>query len=137
MEQKNAIVYCRTATVEQDINDQFEQCKKYANEHGYTIEKAFMDHGFSANVERPELKKMERYMNENPGKALIVNSYSNIHRDSAQMSGFIKVAKKHNYSIAAVNDKNGNLEELELILGLTQINKEVEAEFEKENEPRE
>ncbi|NGP58127.1 recombinase family protein [Paenibacillus thiaminolyticus] len=137
MEQKNAIVYCRTANVEQDINDQFEQCKKYANEHGYTIEKAFMDHGFSANVERPELKKMERYMNENPGKALIVSSYGSIHRDSARMLGFIKLAKENGNKIVAINDKNGALDQLELIIRLTQINKEVETEFEKENEPRE
>ncbi|EJW14882.1 recombinase family protein [Paenibacillus alvei] len=117
METKSAIVYCRTATTEQDINVQLELCKEYAEKHGYKLELIFKDHGLSANDERPELEKMKEYIKENPGKTLIVNSCDRLHRDSISMHEFIQFAKGANYNVVSAGEDK-SLSESEFILGV-------------------
>ncbi|MCY7485720.1 recombinase family protein [Paenibacillus alvei] len=127
MSDKKAVVYCRTATTEQDIKAQLELCKKYADEHGYKVENVFMDHGFSANADRPELEELRKFMDGNPSRVLIVSSYDRLYRDSMQMHEFIQFAKKTNHNVVTANDKDSSLKELELICGIDKMVKEQEA----------
>lgn len=128
MSDKEAVIYCRTATRESDVDFQKQRCEQHAIEYGYTVEQVFMDHGFSANAERPELKKLETYIKENPGKTLIVSSYDRLYRNPRQMSKFIKFAENFDCNIEVVNNKNGDLEELDLTFGLKGIMNEYEKE---------
>lgn len=127
MGQKNAIIYCRTATTEQDINVQLELCKKYADDHGYKVENVFMDHGVSANANRPELENVRKFMNENPNETLIVSSYDRLHRDSMQMHEFCQYIKAANYNVVSASNNDRSLKELELICGIDKIRREQEA----------
>jgi len=127
MSVKEAIIYCRTATTEQDINTQLELCKKYANEHGYKVEEVFLDHGFSANSERPEFENARKFMDENPNGTLIVSSYDRLYRDSMQMNEFCQFAKKANYDVVSANTNDRSFNELEIICGIDKIRKEQEA----------
>ncbi|EJW16880.1 recombinase family protein [Paenibacillus alvei] len=127
MSDKKAVVYCRTATTEQDINAQLELCKKYATEHGYKVEEVFLDHGFSANSERPEFENVRKFMDENPNGTLIVSSYDRLYRDSMQMHEFIQFAKKTNHNVVTANNNDSSLKELEIICGIDKISKEQKA----------
>lgn len=127
MSDKEAIIYCRTATTEQDINVQLELCKKYADDHGYKVENVFLDHGLSANADRPELEELRKCMDGNPSGVLIVSSYDRLYRDSMQMHEFIQFAKKTNHNVVTANNNDSSLKELELICGIDKIKKEQEA----------
>jgi|GEM_PF-1635040 len=127
MSVKEAIIYCRTATTEQDINAQLELCKKYAIEHGCKVQEVFLDHGFSANSERPEFLNARKFMDGNPSGTLIVSSYDRLYRDSTKMNEFIQFAKEVKYEVVSANSNDGSLLELELIAGADKITKEHKA----------
>ncbi|MCY9758103.1 recombinase family protein [Paenibacillus alvei] len=127
MSDKKAVVYCRTATTEQDINAQLELCKKYATEHGYKVEEVFLDHGFSANSERPEFENVRKFMDENPNGTLIVSSYDRLERDSMKMYEFCQYIKEVNYNVVSASDNDRSLMELELNYGIDKISKEQKA----------
>ncbi|MCY7485833.1 recombinase family protein [Paenibacillus alvei] len=127
MSDKKAVIYCRTATTEQDINAQLELCKQYAIEHWYKVEEVFLDRGFSANSDRPEFENVRKFMDENPNGTLIVSSYDRLDRDSMKMYEFCQFAKKANYNVVSANTNDMSLKELEIICGIDKIKKEQEA----------
>jgi len=127
MSDKKAVIYCRTATVEQDNNAQLKLCKKYATEHGYTIESVFSDNGVSAADDRTELEKVRKFMDGNPNGTLIVASCDRLYRDSTKMNEFIQFAKEVKYDVVSANNNDSSLKELELICGIDKIKKEQEA----------
>ncbi|MCY9759000.1 recombinase family protein [Paenibacillus alvei] len=127
MGQKNAIIYCRTATTEQDVDAQLGRCKKYADEHGYKVENVFMDHGASANTERLEFENVKKFMDENPNGTLIVASYDRLYRDSMKMYEFCQYIKEVNYNVVSANANDRSFKELEFICGIDKKRKEQEA----------
>ncbi|WP_249724995.1 recombinase family protein, partial [Paenibacillus dendritiformis] len=109
------------------ITAHLELCKKYATEHSYKVEEVFLDHGFSANSERPEFENVRKFMDENPNGTLIVSSYDRLERDSMKMYEFCQNIKEVNYNVVSANNNDRSFKELELICGIDKISKEQKA----------
>jgi DNA invertase Pin-like site-specific DNA recombinase len=85
-----AVIYCRSATTHQQLDNQLIVCQEAAKRHGYRVTNTFIDKGISGNtLERPQLKNMLNYLKEAPNDtAVIVENTSRLARD---MRVFVEV----------------------------------------------
>lgn len=85
------LIYLRVSDEKQienfSLDNQFDYCKKYAENKGYEVLKVFREEGKSArNLKRPELQSLLNYANKNKDKitSLILYRYDRLSRDTLQ-----------------------------------------------------
>lgn len=125
------VIYCRTATKEQSVEDMKEKCIQYAFSRGLRVDRIFTDEGFSANdLDRPSLAELKEYMKHNTGGNLIINSFDRLFRDSSLACQFYNFSDLTCYDILVANENS--LEPIEHRLhGLIQQMKVIEDEHNK------
>ena len=79
----DAIIYARISTnkEKQNVKQQIEYCKKWAEKEGYSVLKVFKDEQTGKESQRRGYQRMLSYLSENPGSNLIVQDTDRLTRD--------------------------------------------------------
>ncbi len=109
-----AIIYCRVSTIEQaekgySLEGQEKDCKKFALNYGYEVDKVFIERGESAKTQnRTELQKLIKYSFENRKNLsfLIIWKYDRLARNMSDHMELINYFSKLNIRILSVTENN-------------------------------
>lgn len=135
-----AIIYCRVSTTEQaqegfSLRHQEIECRKFAQENGYEVDKVFIEEGESAKTQdRTQLQKLIQYSVENSKEldALIIWKYDRLTRNLSDQMALAKNFSSLGIRVLSVTENNeetpvGNL--MRNIIGsFAQFDNEVKAE---------
>ena len=93
------VIYCRVAQQsEESINYQRYQCINFLKSKGISIDKFYIDNGFSANkTDRPQLVNMINNL-DNIESITILN-VDRLYRDSSKLLEFCKLLKRKNIAL--------------------------------------
>lgn len=114
---KEAIIYARISTnnEKQNIKQQIDYCKKWAEREGYNVLKVFKDEMSGQKSERRGYQRMLIYLKEKPEVVLIVQDTDRISRnyyDSVDFERFIiehKIKIKSLSEVIDLDSPNGRL----------------------------
>lgn len=109
-----AVSYCRVSTEDQaergySLEAQEKDCKKFAANMGYTLDKAFIERGESAKTQnRTELLKMLEYLLKSRGKiqAVIVWKLDRLTRSTADYHSLVATFSKLGIKLLSVTESN-------------------------------
>lgn len=103
-----AIIYTRISTNDekQNIKQQKDHCKKYADKEGYDVLHTIGDKisGKVPIIERPGGKRMIKFLQENPEVHLITQDTDRICRDFYDAVWFEQFVIKHNITIKSLSE---------------------------------
>ena len=103
---KQAIIYTRisTNTEQQNIKQQRDYCKKYAEREGYDVLHLFGDKMSGKISERSGYKRMLKFLEENPEVHLIVQDVDRLTRDYYDGVDLEKFLLKHNITVRSISE---------------------------------
>lgn len=106
-----AVLYCRVSSHHQvqslSLDTQQDACQAYAQRHGYTVDRVFIDAGESAKTtERPDFLKLLTYCRERKGKlhAVIVYSLTRFSRNSADHHAIVTLLRGLGITLRSVTE---------------------------------
>lgn len=108
------IIYCRVSTKEQaetgySLEGQEKECKKFAENSGYEVDRVFIERGESAKTQdRTELAKLLRYTVENKKNlsAVIIWKYDRLARNLSDQFELVKNLSLLNIRILSATENN-------------------------------
>ena len=111
-----AIIYCRVSTKEQaeqgySLEAQEKDCKEFALNKGYEVDRLFIERGESAKTQdRPELIKLLKYSFENKKQlsALIIWKYDRLARNLTDHLELINKLSSYGLNVLSVTENNDN-----------------------------
>ena len=108
---RTAIIYARISTTKekQNVLQQIEYCKKWAERDGYDILKVFKDEKTGKTDQRRGYQRMLQYLKENKGTNLIVQDTDRLTRDfydGVELEKFIMENKVNILSLSETIDLN-------------------------------
>ena len=134
-----AVLYCRVSTEDQvknlSLSTQEKACKGYCQQHGFEVDKVFVEEGESAKtVNRSQFQKMLSYCRENKGRiqSVIVYHTSRFARNSHDHLAVRALLSSYGVSLRSVNeqiDESSQGKFLETVLAaVNQLDNDVRAE---------
>lgn len=119
---KKAVVYCRARTETKGerrhmLKAQENQCRYFANENGYEVEKVFIDLGGAGSTHgRPGLSSLQKYAAKNKNRISAVICYATDRMarrltDWYGLAGFFKALKIHVLVVSVENHRLLSLHE--------------------------
>ena len=113
-ERKDAVVYVRVSTEEQangplNLSNQERRCRNYCAQHGFNVEKVFVDPGESARTkERPEFKKMLAFCKSNRNSVgyVVVQDLSRFARNLQNQAETIHELGRHGIVLKSATEGN-------------------------------
>ena len=111
-----AIIYCRVSTKEQaekgfSLEGQEKECRKFAINHGYEVDKIFVERGESAKTQdRTQLQKLIKYSVENKKdlSSLIIWKYDRLARNLSDQTELVKHFSSVNVRVLSATENNEN-----------------------------
>jgi len=112
----NALIYCRVSTKEQaeqgySLEGQEKDCRKFATDNGYEIDKIFVEKGESAKTtDRTQLQKLIQYTVENKKRlnVIIIWKYDRLARNLSDQTELVKNFSSCGIRILSVTENNEN-----------------------------
>ena len=103
---KLTVIYARISTnkEKQNIEQQIEYCRKYAEREGYNVIKVFKDEKTGKTDKRRGYQRLLKYLQENPDVALIVQDTDRISRDFYDSVEFEKFIMKYNIKVISTSE---------------------------------
>ena len=110
----NAIIYCRVSTKEQaeqgySLDGQEKDCRKFAIDHGYEVDKTFIERGESAKTtDRTKLQELIKYTVENKKhlNVLIIWKYDRLARNLSDQTELVKNFSACGLRVLSVTENN-------------------------------
>lgn len=111
-----AVIYCRVSTEDQaekgySLESQEEECRKFALDKGFVVDRVFIERGESAKTQdRTQLQKLIKYAVENKKKlsAIIIWKLDRLSRDLADQIELMKGFNSLGIRVLFVSDNNDN-----------------------------
>lgn len=111
-----AIIYCRVSTKEQaekgfSLEGQEKECRKFALNNGYEVDKVFVEAGESAKTQdRTQLKKLIEYCvkNKKTLQAIIIWKYDRLARNLADQTDLVKNFSTLGIRLLSATETNDN-----------------------------
>lgn len=110
----NAIIYCRVSTKEQaeqgySLEGQEKECRRFAADKGYDVDKIFIERGESAKTtDRTQLQKLIKYTVENKKRlnVLIIWKYDRLARNLSDQTELVKNFSTCGLRVLSVTENN-------------------------------
>ncbi|MBK8904586.1 MAG: recombinase family protein [Anaerolineaceae bacterium] len=104
----NAIIYCRSATADQQsdaqLSRQKEDCLAYARAHGYEVIEIISEAGFSGlDQSRQGLQKLFALCDENEIKAVITRDIERLSRDRHHFNNLMQAFADKRIELVTLN----------------------------------
>ncbi len=109
-----AIIYCRVSTKEQaeqgySLEGQEKECKRFAQDKGYEIDRVFIERGESAKTQnRTELQKLVKYCIEKRKQlsALVIWKYDRLTRNLSDQMELVKTFSSFDIRVLSATENN-------------------------------
>lgn len=109
-----AIIYCRVSTKEQaeqgySLEGQEKECRKFASDQGYEVDKIFIERGESAKTtDRTQLQKLIKYTVENKKTlaVIIIWKYDRLARNLPDQTELVKSFSSCGVKVLSVTENN-------------------------------
>jgi DNA invertase Pin-like site-specific DNA recombinase len=109
-EKRRAILYVRTAIVNDDASSQLETLRSFAHSKGLEIVGEFVDEGVSGlQRQRPQLTQALKSIRRKQCTVLVMRDLARLSRSLADLHHFHEVFKKHQVELVTTVDMVPNL----------------------------
>jgi len=112
-QQKTAVIYARVSSEEQvqgySIQAQLRACREWAEKHGYTVAKEFLDEGYSASRNLDKRESFKEMLGDSASKShlfdiIIVHKLDRFSRDSLESFTSKAILKRHKVRLISVQE---------------------------------